>query len=563
MNPTRWIFDDFVQRHSATADVRLRISNLTRQSELAHHVEVADYGAKRRKGLLGREMLSRGEGLWIVPCEAVHTFGMKFPIDLVYLDRDKRVKKIRNNMPPWRISVCLSAHSVLELSSGSIRRTGTKPGDRLEFTSAFQLNDCRISPDASVPTLPKPGNKRGIALLTQQRKLRAIAEFLVVGICTVAFTLTAVGISGVLLTGNSVCDFVSYWAAGQQLVHRANPYDADAILRLERSAGFPDGLPALVMRNPPSALLLALPLGFFSPRTGALLWSLLLIACLTISVRLLWIMHGRPKDHLHLVAYSFAPALACLLAGQTGLFVLLGLALFLRLHRTRPFLAGVSLWLCALKPHLFLPFCLALLVWIVVTKSYSVLIGASLSLIISTAVAFILGPLAWIQYGQMMRASGISGEAIPCLSIMFHRISPNTAWGQYLPMFLGCVWALAYFRKHYNDWDWMGHGSLVMLVSLVVAPYAWFTDQAILIPALLHAVYLARSRRLVAIPALASAVIEIGIFRGIPLLHSALYLWTAPAWLAWYLYATKRSYATNVYQPPLLADGALIGTIKD
>lgn len=563
MKPTRWMFDYFVPRRSATPDMHLRISNLTRKTELAHYVEVADCGAKRRKGLLGREMLTAGEGLWIVPCEAVHTFGMQFPIDLVYLDRDKKVKKVRHDVPPSRLSTCLSAHSVLELSSGSIRRTGTKPGDRLEFTSVFQLSDCRISSDASVHTLPKPGSKRGIASLTQRRKLRAIAEFLVVSLCTMAFALTAVGISGVLSTGNSVCDFVSYWAAGQQLVHRANPYDADAILLLERSAGFPDGLPALVMRNPPSALLLALPLGFFSPRTGALLWSLLLIACLTTSVRLLWIMHGRPKNQLHLLAYSFAPALACLLAGQTGLFMLLGLALFLRLHRTRPFLAGVSLWLCALKPHLFLPFCLTLLVWIVVTKSYSVLIGASLSLIISTAVAFILRPLAWIQYGQMMRASGISGEAIPCLSVMFHRISPNTAWGQYLPMVLGCVWAVAYFRKHYNDWDWMGHGSPVMLVSLVVAPYAWFTDQSILIPALLHAVYLTRSRSLVAIPALASAIIEIGIFRGIPLLHSALYLWTAPTWLVWYLCATRRSYTKNAHEPALLADGALVGTIKD
>jgi len=136
MNPTRWILDHVVRRRPPAADVRLMISNLTRQTELAHCVDVADHGAKRRKGLLGREALSAGEGLWIVPCESVHTFGMRFPIDLVYLDRDKRVKKIRNDVPPWRISACLSAHSVLELASGSIRRTGTKPGDTLEFSSA-------------------------------------------------------------------------------------------------------------------------------------------------------------------------------------------------------------------------------------------------------------------------------------------------------------------------------------------------------------------------------------------------------------------------------------------
>jgi uncharacterized protein len=114
-------------------EARLRILNLTRQVELASYVEVADRGAKRRKGLLGRDRLSHGEGLWIVPCESIHTFGMRFAIDLVYLDRDKRVKKVRKGVPPWRLSVCLSAYSVLELPSGTVQKTQTTPGDTLEF----------------------------------------------------------------------------------------------------------------------------------------------------------------------------------------------------------------------------------------------------------------------------------------------------------------------------------------------------------------------------------------------------------------------------------------------
>jgi hypothetical protein len=102
-----------------------------------------------------------------------------------------------------------------------------------------------------------------------------------------------------------------------------------------------------------------------------------------------------------------------------------------------------------------------------------------------------------------------------------------------------------------------------MLVSILVAPYTFLMDQAILIPALLHAAYLTRSRSLVAILALASAVIEIGALRGLPLLLSLFYLWTAPAWLAWYLYATKRSDTTNACEAPLLAGGALMGTVMD
>lgn len=122
-------------------DVRFTISNRTRQTVLAHCVEVADHAAKRGKGLLGRNSLSPDEGLWIFPCEAVHTFGMRFSIDLVYIDRSMKVKKVRRNVRPWRLSACLSAHSVIELATGTISRTQTCPGDKLERFSAAPLED--------------------------------------------------------------------------------------------------------------------------------------------------------------------------------------------------------------------------------------------------------------------------------------------------------------------------------------------------------------------------------------------------------------------------------------
>jgi len=114
---------------------RFKIANLTRQVELASCVAVADHGIARSKGLLGRSALAPGEGLWILPCEAVHTFGMRFPIDLVYLDRKLRVRKVRSGVVPWRMSACLLAHSVLELAQGTVQKTQTMPGDRLEFSS--------------------------------------------------------------------------------------------------------------------------------------------------------------------------------------------------------------------------------------------------------------------------------------------------------------------------------------------------------------------------------------------------------------------------------------------
>src|SRR5271170_4774309 len=142
-----------------------------------------------------------------------------------------------------------------------------------------------------------------------RQRLRPVAEFLVVAICTLSFGATCLVIVASLLGRNTtgLRDFVEYWAAGRQLVHHANPYDGNAILRLEHSAGFPSGIPPLVMPNPPWTLPLVFPLGFLGPKAGMLLWTLLLLSCLVASVRMVWVMHGCPKTPLNVLGYSFAP----------------------------------------------------------------------------------------------------------------------------------------------------------------------------------------------------------------------------------------------------------------
>jgi uncharacterized membrane protein (UPF0127 family) len=156
MNPFGWIYkrlrDRLAARTPATPDARMRVANLTRHTLLATQLEVADSAPKRSKGLLGRKLLAPGEGMWIVPCESIHTFAMKFPIDLVYLDRNHRIKKVKNAVPPWRLSACLSAHSILELPAGAIRNTQTQAGDQLEFSPA-------PAPGSAVETRALPGEE--------------------------------------------------------------------------------------------------------------------------------------------------------------------------------------------------------------------------------------------------------------------------------------------------------------------------------------------------------------------------------------------------------------------
>ena len=135
MNFARRMIAKLAEHRRQKPPVHWRVSNLTRQTILVECVEMADSGATRRKGLLGRDGLAPGEGLWIVPCESVHTIGMRFPIDLVYLDRKKRVRKVRSKVMPWRLSACLSAHSVIELAAGAALVSKTQRDDQLEFSS--------------------------------------------------------------------------------------------------------------------------------------------------------------------------------------------------------------------------------------------------------------------------------------------------------------------------------------------------------------------------------------------------------------------------------------------
>lgn len=111
----------------------LRVTNPARGSTLADRALIANTSSTRRTGLLKHTHLDAGEGLWIAPCEGVHTFAMKFAIDVLFLSKSKKVLKIRANMPKSRISLCLRASSVLELPAGMAASTGTVKGDQLTF----------------------------------------------------------------------------------------------------------------------------------------------------------------------------------------------------------------------------------------------------------------------------------------------------------------------------------------------------------------------------------------------------------------------------------------------
>lgn len=111
--------------------------NLDTGVVIADRVAVASTRQTRRTGLLKHTSLPEGEGLWIVPCRGVHTFGMKFSIDVVALDDAGRVIDLVAGMKPRRIRLPRRGTAgVLELPAGWLARTGTQIGHRIEFSVA-------------------------------------------------------------------------------------------------------------------------------------------------------------------------------------------------------------------------------------------------------------------------------------------------------------------------------------------------------------------------------------------------------------------------------------------
>ena len=361
-----------------------------------------------------------------------------------------------------------------------------------------------------------------------------------------AFGIVAAGFSFVLgvyvfgLSEKSVSgrDYIEYWAAGRQLVHGGNPYDVAAILQVEREAGL-DGDEPKVTLSPPIILLLVLPLGFVGAKTGLILWLVALVLCLLVSIWLLWRMHGSPPNGYQWIGMAFAPTVACLMAAQISIFLLLGVVLFLYWQRSWPVLAGLALLPCVLKPHLFLPFAVVLLLWVASKRAYRVLAGFSAAFTASCVLTLCLDRHSWSEYAVLSRSNNILHLFVPTLSAYLRFvIDQDAVWLQFLPAATSCVWAAWYFSTRRVRWNWIDQGLLVLLVSVACAPYAFFYDEAVLLPAVLVGLYRAADKQRSLLPlglisaiALTEACAEVTII-------ARYYLWTTPAWLAWYLYAS-------------------------
>ena len=118
--------------------------NVTRQAFLATRLRVAASHYERLVGLLrtSASAFQDGSGLWIVPCHGVHTLAMRYPIDVLYLDMEKRVIRLVDNLRPWRITpMIVDSATVIELPPHTAWNTGTRVGDQIEIKITQEIRD--------------------------------------------------------------------------------------------------------------------------------------------------------------------------------------------------------------------------------------------------------------------------------------------------------------------------------------------------------------------------------------------------------------------------------------
>jgi hypothetical protein len=380
-------------------------------------------------------------------------------------------------------------------------------------------------------------------MMSSQRLVQALARVALAAL--LAYVLFSQ--AGALHANVGARDSIAYWAAGRLLLQHQNPYDAAAVLHLERQQGYAEAKP-LVLRTPPWSLFLVLPLGILNAFWAWIVWIGVSVGVLIWAVRVTWRIFGegsRPPDFWVVIGYCFAPVPACLVAGQFGMVLLLGVVLFLRLERNYPFWAGAALILPFAKPHLLSLMWLALGLWVCRERKGRIAGGFLSAIALATAVALMFDPAILQHYPAMLRDAAIGNEFIPALSGVLRLLFfPRRFWVQFVPTAIALLWGTWFYWRHRSTWDWRDHGLTLMVVSVLAAPYAWMTDEVVLLPAILQAalwLYAAdgrtsvKTRFVITGFACLNLLLLLIVAAKVPF-ATGIYFWSSLVWFSWFVY---------------------------
>ncbi len=338
-------------------------------------------------------------------------------------------------------------------------------------------------------------------------------------------------------------DFVEYWAAGRLNAQGANPYDPELIHQLERATGRTED--GVLMWNPPWTLPLVMPFGLLPAQPAHLVWLLVQLGVLLLGTALLWRIQGGADDDRWLawaLTFTFLPTYFALTAGQISPLLLLGAVAFLALEKRGQWaLAGAATVLLAIKPHLTYLFWLALLLWALQHRRWSLLLGGALTGLALTALALLCNPDVLGQYWHTITTHPPAQYRSPTLGTLLRlALGAEHFRLQFLALVPGLVWFVPYWLRQRRNWQWSHQMPLLLLASMLTAAYgAWPFDLVLLLVPILHsAVLLCHDRHRARLALLGYALINVlALALIIGRAEYFWFLWMTPALLVVYRFA--------------------------
>ena len=301
-------------------------------------------------------------------------------------------------------------------------------------------------------------------------------------------------------------DFTQYYSAARLLVQRANPYDPVALLAQERSIGWLAADPIL-MWNPPWTIALVLPLIVLPFGLAAWVWLVLNLGLMLVCGAVLWRVIA-PDDRRYwlgiILAFIYLPTFQALRIGQISPWLLAGITGFLVAVRCkRDALAGASLVLLTIKPHISFIFLFAVACWIVRERRWRVLIGGAVTLAAACAVVGLISPAVFAQYLRVAAGPPLYWRSATLGTWLRSGFGAEQHWLQFSPSVIGLLLFVVWALRHKGEWNWPRLAPGLLLASTIFAAYGWPFDQVVLLPlvvvlfARLH--FLSRRQRVVLI----------------------------------------------------------------
>jgi hypothetical protein len=354
-------------------------------------------------------------------------------------------------------------------------------------------------------------------------------------------------------------DFIAYWSSGQLLLNGDNPYSWYQLLSKQQSAGWPFSM-ALMPYYPPWVFPFVFPFCMQNYAASKFLWFLFHLGLVFICTNWTWRLYDGPKQYSHiylLLVFTFAPVLFMMANGQIVPLVLLGVLGFLHFEKKKNgWLAGCFLLLIAIKPHILYLFWMALLLWILERRKWSIMFGGVTATLTALLIPMIYNPDVINQY--ILLLSNYSPTYMwdtPTIGTLL-RMLFKIDWIQYLPTLGGTLWFISYWMKHHKTWEWDQQMPSIIIVSLMTTPYLWRNDYAILIlPMAQVAIRLIQENQSRFIILIVFLYLLVDVFALVLAMMTRIelhFVWMVPALFVIYLLVSKRSiFATGTIEERL------------